>query len=266
VHATGYRLRLGRLFEADSGRSFITAIDHGVTQGVAPGGEHPVSTIEQIIKGKPDGVLLSAGMLERTASLFAHRGAPAVLVRCDWILFHPTVNDLGEQHRIVLQPEQALALGADAIVMFLMIGTHDGGLLADNAAQVADIAQRAHAIGLPLIVEVVLWGTKHTDQRDASRLAWGSRVAVELGADAIKTEWTGAIATMRTITETAAAPVLVLGGSKSPDPEALLQATRDALAAGSSGVIYGRNVWQHPDPVAISTQLRSIIHDRGPGR
>jgi len=260
MEMSGHRLRLGRLFDRDSGRAFITAFDHGVTQGVAPGAERPFASIEQIVAGRPDGVLLSPGMLERTGALFAHRGAPAALVRCDWILFHPFVNDLGERHRIILEPERAQALGADAAIMFLMIGAGDGELFADNVATVARLAQQAHAVGLPFIVEVVLWGTRIADQRDAARLAWGARMAVELGADAIKTEWTGDVATMRELVASCGAPVLVLGGSKSPDPEVLLQATRDAVAAGVRGVIYGRNVWQHPDPVAVSGQLRAIIH------
>jgi DhnA family fructose-bisphosphate aldolase class Ia len=65
---------------------------------------------------------------------------------------------------------------------------------------------------------------------------------------------------MRKIIDSCGAPVLLLGGAKSDDPEALWQGTRDAIGAGAKGVIYGRNVWQHDDPVAVSNRLRSIIH------
>jgi fructose-bisphosphate aldolase, class I len=54
--------------------------------------------------------------------------------------------------------------------------------------------------------------------------------------------------------------VLVLGGQKSDSPGALIEATREALDAGARGVIYGRNIWQSDDPIAISRKLREVIH------
>lgn len=258
--ATGYSIRLGRLFNRASGRSFITALDHGVTIGVPAGAEDVVKTLETVIAGEPDAVLVSPGTIEKAGQHFAHRGSPAALVRCDWIINDPFINDLGEGYRVLVSPKQALTLGADAAVMFLMIGAGDGQLFADNVRAVAQAAQEAHGSGIPLVVEVVLWGTKREDKKDPKRLAWGCRMAVELGADAIKTEYTGDPTSMRTIIDTCGAPVLLLGGSKSENPEALWQGTRAAIEAGAKGVIYGRNVWQHDDPVAVSARLKAIIH------
>ncbi|MER3438253.1 MAG: fructose-bisphosphate aldolase, partial [Chloroflexota bacterium] len=99
-------------------------------------------------------------------------------------------------------------------------------------------------VGLPLIVEAVLWGSQIDNKKDPERLAFACRMAVELGADAIKTEYTGDPVTMRQIIETCPAPVLVLGGAKSDSVADVLEATRGAMEAGARGVIYGRNVWQ----------------------
>jgi DhnA family fructose-bisphosphate aldolase class Ia len=258
--STGYSIRLGRLFNPETGRSFITAVDHGVTIGVPAGAENIETTLEKIVAGGPDAVLVSPGTLEKAGQIFGRRGAPAPIVRCDWIINDPYINDLGEAYRVLISPSEALKLGGEAAVMFLMIGAGDGPLFADNVRAVAQGAQEAHRAGLPLIVEVVLWGTRVEDKKDADRLAWGSRMAVELGADAIKTEYTGDPDSMRKIIDTCGVPVLLLGGSKSADPEALWQGTRSAIEAGAKGVIYGRNVWQHDDPVAVSQRLRSIIH------
>jgi fructose-bisphosphate aldolase, class I len=255
-------MRLGRLFDAESGRSFITAIDHGVTLGVPQGAENAVETVGQIIAGGPDGVLLGPGMLAKTADLFAHRGAPAPIVRADYFVNHPYIDEHGEHYRTLITPADAAAIGAEAIIMFLMLGAGGEAMFADNVAAVARAAQEAHRVGLPLIVEAVLWGSRIEDKKDADRLAFACRMAVEIGADAIKTEYTGDVASMRRVIDGCPAPVLVLGGAKSNSPEALLSATRDAMAAGAKGVIYGRNVWQADDVVAISRQLREIIHDR----
>lgn len=85
-------------------------------------------------------------------------------------------------------------------------------------------------------------------------------MAFELGADIVKTEYTGDAASMRDIINGCPVPVMVLGGSKTNDMDGLLQGTRDAISVGARGAIYGRNVWQQPDPVAVSRQLRDIIH------
>jgi DhnA family fructose-bisphosphate aldolase class Ia len=146
------------------------------------------------------------------------------------------------------------------MMMFLMVGAKEGSMFADNVRTVATAAQEAHRVGLPLIVEAVLWGTRISNKRDPELLAFGSRMATELGADAIKTEYTGDPVTMASIVESVPAPVLVLGGQKSDSPTAFIDATRGAMDAGAKGVIYGRNVWQADDPVAISRQLREVIH------
>jgi DhnA family fructose-bisphosphate aldolase class Ia len=65
---------------------------------------------------------------------------------------------------------------------------------------------------------------------------------------------------MRRVIDGCPAPVLVLGGAKSGSPDAILSATKDAMAAGAKGVIYGRNVWQADDVIGVSRQLREIIH------
>jgi DhnA family fructose-bisphosphate aldolase class Ia len=257
---SGAEVRLGRLFHRGTGRSFVAAIDHGVTLGVPQGAERIVEAIGRVIEGEPDAILISPGMLEKTSHLFAHRGAPAAIARCDFIINHPYVNDLGEGYRQLITPAEALALGADAMILFLMVGAKEGTMFADNVRTVAAAAQEAHRAGLPLLVEAVLWGTRIADKKDPDLLAFGCRMAAELGADAIKTEYTGDPVTMAQIVASCPAPVLVLGGQKSDSPDALIAATRDALDAGAKGVIYGRNIWQADDPIAISRQLREVIH------
>ena len=178
---SGANLRLGRLFHRETGRSFVAAIDHGVTLGVPQGAERVIEAVDRVIQGEPDAILISPGVLEKSRHLFAHRGAPSAIVRCDWIINHPYVNDIGEGYRQLLTPAEALALGADAMILFLMVGAKEGAMFADNVRTVAAAAQEAHRIGLPLIVEAVLWGTRVEDKKDPDLLAFGCRMATELG-------------------------------------------------------------------------------------
>ncbi len=265
----GADVRLGRLFDRQSGRSFITAFDHGITLGPKPGSERALDVLKRIISGDPDGILISPGMMKQGGHLFAYKSAPAPIVRADWIYNHDVFKGLperlqdtaqGEHYRVVCSPADALALGADAITMFLIVGMEGGAEFADNVVAVAAAAQQARAIGLPVIVESVLWGSRMDDQRDPELLAFAARMAAELGADAIKTTYTGDPETMRQVVEGCPIPVLVLGGVRSADPAVVIEATRGALEAGAKGVVYGRNVWQADDPPAIARQLREIIH------
>jgi DhnA family fructose-bisphosphate aldolase class Ia len=257
---SGYELRLGRLFNGSSGRSFITAYDHAITLGVPEGGEDARGTLGKIIAGGPDAVLVSPGLLNKAGDMFADRNAPAPIVRCDFIINHPFLNDLGEGYRQVCSAEQAVRLGADAVVMFLMVGAANGEMFKENITALAQMSEAAHNVGLPLIVESVLWGSRIPNKKDPEMLAFGARMAVELGADAIKTEYTGDAESMKQIIDGCPAPVLLLGGSKSGDPEALWQGTKTAIDVGAKGVIYGRNVWQQDDVAGVCNRLRDIIH------
>ena len=206
-----------------------------MTIGVQAGAENHCTTLEKVIAGGPDAVLVGPGTIDKAGHVFARRGAPSPIVRCDWIINDPYVNDLGEGYRALITPSEALALGADAAVMFLMIGAGVGALFADNVRAVASAAQDAHRAGIPLIVEVVLWGTRIENKKDADRLAWGSRMAVELGADAIKTEYTGDPVSMRKIIDTCGAPVLLLGGTKSDNPGGALAGHQRRDRGGREG-------------------------------
>lgn len=267
---SGAEIRLGQLFDRESGRSFIAAFDHGVTLGPKPGSENVVESLQRIIDGNPDGILISPGVMKVGGRLFGFHGAPVPIVRADWIYNEEVYPGLpaplqdprqGEHYEVICTPEDALAMGAGAITMFLIVGTSDGKTFSDNARQVAASVQAARRAGMPVIVESVLWGGRMEDKRDPELLAFGARVAAEFGADAIKTAYTGDPETMRQVVEGCPVPVLVLGGVRSADPAVVLEATQGALDAGAKGVVYGRNVWQADDPVGMCGMLRGVIHE-----
>lgn len=215
---------------------------------------------EKIVAGEPDGVLMSPGMLKQSAHLFAFRGAPVPILRADWTLLDERTRDLGEHYRVLLSPKDAAKLGAGAVVMFLIHGPETGTMFADNARAVATAAQEAHESGLPLIVEATLWGSRIAEKKDPELLAFACRMAAELGADAVKTEYTGDPETMREVVEGCPVPILTLGGAKGASEEAVMDAARGAIEGGARGIIFGRNVWQAEDPVRMSAALREAVH------
>lgn len=250
----------GRLFNRESGRAFITAIDHGMVTGVQPGNKRILSVVEQLVSCKPEGILVSPGVLRCTGNLFAFHGAPSPIVRTDLLLVGERVEGLGEHYRVLCDPEEAASLGADAIIMFLALGVNNGSMIADNARAIAEAAHSAHRLGMPLLVEVVLWGARLVETQDPQLLAWGCRMAAELGADIVKTEYTGEPETMEEVIEGCPVPVLILGGAKTDSEAALLETTREAVNAGARGVVYGRNVWQAEEPLRISASIQEVLH------
>ncbi|WP_119071050.1 class I fructose-bisphosphate aldolase [Rubrobacter indicoceani] len=259
---SGADLRLGRLFDRESGRAFITAYDHGTTLKMPPEPGGVRATVGNIVAGEPDGVLVSPGTLKQTEDLFAHRGAPVPIVRTDWTVLDERMKDVGERHRVLIEPEEAQRLGAGAIVVYLIQGPESGGMFADNVRSVARAGAEAQRLGLPFIVEATLWGSRIEEKKDPDLLAYGCRIASELGADAVKTEYTGDVGSMRDVIAACPVPVLTLGGARSGDERDVIASATGAIEAGARGIIFGRNVWMSGDPVGMSRRLREAVHGK----
>jgi DhnA family fructose-bisphosphate aldolase class Ia len=146
------------------------------------------------------------------------------------------------------------------MVMYLILGPEEGTMFADNARAITRAASEAREVGMPLIVEATLWGSRISEKKDPDLLAYGCRIAAELGADAIKTEYTGDPATMAEVIEGCPVPVLTLGGARGGSEKDIVEAARGAIEAGAKGIIFGRNVWQADDPVKMSASLREAVH------
>src|SRR5260221_10583229 len=87
------------------------------------------------------------------------------------------------------------------------------------------------------------------------------RQAVELGADIIKADPTDDVSQYHEVIAIAGdKPVLVRGGGKAPEAE-ILRRTYDLMQQGAKGIVYGRNVIQHPDPAGITRAFMSIVHE-----
>lgn len=256
---SGASIRLGRLFDQSSQCTFIVAYDHGLTSKAVLAAGPSRAVLETIVACRPDGILISSGLLNNHADLFSFKGAPSLIVRTDFMLLGDNIPEYGERYRVVTTPAEASALGADAVIMIMAFGLQDGEMFADNASAIARAAQEAHKAGLPLIVEATLWGNRLKAHRDPELLSYACHVAVELGADAVKTEYTGDPVTMAQVVDACSVPVVILGGPQSSDVDALLNSTREAVKAGARGVAYGRNVWLSPDPVGIADSVRAVL-------
>jgi fructose-bisphosphate aldolase/2-amino-3,7-dideoxy-D-threo-hept-6-ulosonate synthase len=122
------------------------------------------------------------------------------------------------------------------------------------------VARACERLGIPLIVETLARGKGLTNPSSAEWLKLHTRIAVELGADVLKTDYTGDAETMREVLQTCPAPILVLGGAQKPEAE-FMKIVKGSVAAGAAGLTFGRNVFQSSDVVGTLRKLRATLDE-----
>lgn len=259
----GLQLRMSRLFNADTGKAVIVAVDHGI-EGVPKGLENPTTKVKALIELGVDALLINPGLFQRVCGLWQRRNAPGVILAADYFMGTtvPGRKVESEEYRRILQIEDAVRLGADAIKMVLVFGQRDLELYAHNLQAVAAEIQEAHRFGMPVMLETVLWGITSTEEELVSVkvLRDMMRIAVELGADILKVPILGTNEEMAQTVEWSPVPVTVLGGQTRPDFEGVVEGVEQALKTGARGIVFGRNVWQRSDLKGAVNALQAAVH------
>jgi DhnA family fructose-bisphosphate aldolase class Ia len=233
-------LRMRRLFGSD-GRLLLVAMDHAMFMGHVPGLD--LETMATVVRAGADAVMTTFGTARRAAQTPGVLGSAALVVSLDVHAPEPEGQVLN-----------ALRLGVDSVKVLAV---------SSDAAQWTALeryALIAERWGIPFQAEVIPGGFDQPEQHTPANIARVCRQAAEMGADYVKTLYTGDPETMQRAVEAATVPVVILGGDRTSDVDALLRQVRDALAAGVSGVAFGRNIWSHPDPAAITRQLLQAVH------
>lgn len=248
------------LLNAKSGNANIVAMDHGLASLVFPEFKNPGATLERVLEGKPDAVLLSPMMIYHFKEIFAKYPTVKAIASLD-VLILPELS--GPVHAFDL--ETAVGLGASAVKALLIFGQQDPTRYLDNMRYVARLAEQARKRKVPFMVEAVLWGPQIPQEKrnDPELINRACRIAFELGADIIKTEYTGDEKSFKDITASYPVPILVLGGSKT-GLEDLFRRVKESMKAGARGVVIGRNVFQHESPARLVKALNGIVHDDAP--
>ena len=243
----------------------MVAFDHALVLGPIPGTEDPLGQIGRFARADVDGILLNLGLLRQLARAEIDCRLPPFIARIDWTtVWSAIANDGAGQLRSTLlaRPEEALRHGADAVLTYMVVGTGDDDFASKEIARTADIARECERVGIPLIVESLARGKQVQDHRDAKWLNLHTRMAMELGADAVKTDYAGDPDVMRKVIEGCRIPILVLGGSKDGSDEDALEVVRGAVLAGAAGVFFGRNVFQAEDMDSFLLQARAVLDGR----
>lgn len=260
----GKKLRLRRFFS--KGKAVIVPLDHPVYFGPLEGVTDPAALVKEVANTPSDGILLTLATLNRVAD---HVGNLASIARIDGT--HTRLGShLSEIDRFS-SVELAVASGAEACVLNIYVGVDNECELLRKLGTTAEACERW---GLPLVGEMIPVGAlaghydpnaKKLDESElADQVALAARVGAELGADVIKTSYTGSKETFKRVVDGATVPVVVAGGPCGDSLEGLFQMVEDCIAAGAAGVCIGRNVWQRANRGEVLNAICSIVHDGVP--
>jgi len=245
---SGKTRRLKRILQPDN-RTVITPMDHGVTIGPVKGITNMQAIVDKLLKGKVDAILIHKGIAKRVdignAGLIVHLSGMSVLT--------PSATSKVQ----VCTVKEAIRLGADAVSVHVNIGAQDEDKMLTTLGKVSEECDQ---YGMPLLAMMYPRGPKIQDEHATEPVAHAARIGAELGADIIKTNYTGDIETFKTVVESCPAPVVIAGGPKCKTPQEILQTAHDSVKAGAAGLSIGRNIFQHENPTLMVKALSAIVH------
>ncbi len=262
---SGKSIRLGRIIQPANHRAAVVAFDHGVHLGLIPGIQNPGHILDLLTEAGADAFLVGPGVARMYASVFTGRGAPGLILRLDWTNRWRSPEMLGSEEgrgRLIASVEHAARLGADAVLMYMFVGYQDPDAEARQVEDVTHVAEECEKAGMVCIIEPMARGLRvDRDIYSADYIASLARMACELGADVLKTDYSGSADTFKQVIDASFRPVLIAGGPKTETVREALEMVHGALAAGARGMFIGRNVFQAPDPGQMMRVLRRMIHD-----
>jgi len=245
---TGISARLDRI--GTDGRFLNVPMDHGITIGATDGLRDIESTIDAVTAAGADSVLTQKGLAERVHP--NRNGAGYVIHLNASTTLGPDANDKRPTGTV----REAVRAGADAVSFHVNVGSDS------EPEQIEDLARvtaDAGELGVPVLAMTYARGPG-IDEGDADRLAHAVRVGEELGADIVKTAYSGDAESFAQVVEATACPVIAAGGSPRTDRE-MLEQVRGVIDAGAAGVSMGRSVFQHDTPGAMTAAVSAIVHD-----
>jgi fructose-bisphosphate aldolase/2-amino-3,7-dideoxy-D-threo-hept-6-ulosonate synthase len=245
---SGKKRRLKRIFRSDN-RTVIVPMDHGVTIGPVTGLVNMQATIDKLLLGGVDAVLINRGIAKSVdtgnAGLIIHLSGITVLC--------PDPNNKVQIGSV----EDAVRLGADAVSVHINVGAKQEDSM---LATLGKVACECDDFGMPLLAMMYPRGPNIKDSHDVEVVAHAARLGAELGADIIKTNYTGDAESFKAVVDSCHVPVIIAGGPKAETTRDVLQMVKDSMTAGSAGLSIGRNVFQRQDPTKMVMVLSALVH------
>ncbi len=240
----GMKNRMSRIFNPETGRTLMFAVDHGYFMGPTTGLENITETVDPLLP-YADTLMLTRGALR---NYIAPEKDTSIIMRVSSGTSILNKNLLHEGLSVSM--EESLRMNASAVAFSIMVGAE---FERDTLLAFSQLVDEAERYGMPTLAVTAVG--KGLD-RDARYLSLATRIAGELGARIVKTYYCD---NFERVTSTSPVPVVIAGGKKVPEQDALTTAY-NAIQAGAAGVDMGRNIFQSESPVAMVQAVRAIVH------
>lgn len=249
----GKKLRMNSLFRKDTGNCVCVAVDHGGIAGPMEGLNAPGPLIRSCIKGRADCILTTRGFAR--AAIDEWDRSIALVLRLTGGF---TVLGGVFEEEMISSPRTALEYGADGAAVTVKFGHPREGEVIKNASLVADECNRW---GLPVMIESMA-KKKDMPSADPEGIKLAARAAMEIGADMVKTYYTGDVETFGKVIEGCQIPVVILGGEKNNSLEEVFNDVYYSMQAGARGIAIGRNIWQYKNTTAMVEAMAGLVHEK----
>ena len=255
---TGESIRLSRLF-SDGKNAVVVAVDHGLYFGPLAGMIDLPSVIHKVAGA--DAVLMAPGMSAHCQKVFSKRGAPACILRLNWGSNYAAMWHYKHSHSVpMVSVADAVAQGADLVIGSLSLKNPDEAEDARNVEVFSQCVAQKRLLGIPLIGEVYpTGGDDHQPEELQDEIFIGCRIIAELGADLVKTFYTGK--RFNEIVAATPVPVLALGAKKLAKESDALKLAALSVEAGARGIVFGRNVIQSAQPDRLLDALKEVVKE-----
>ena len=256
----GKQFRMKRVVNED-GTCLICALDHGMTSPTfLPPLADTAARLREAIRGGANVIMMSQGFARQTVAEYQKDVAWAMMLTAS-----ATGSTVPNQIVHIGSVEEAAALGADAVVVFVALTGPEEARMLEYVAQVGEACRRW---GIPFIAEAEYPTTyKAVEELQGEYgfdyLIRNARLCAELGADIIKSNWPGDARGFEKIVQATRLPTVLAGGPRITDAE-LLGRMEAAMKAGAVGCSVGRNIFAHQHPEAMTRALSRVIRERWP--
>lgn len=251
----GLALRRNALFDKGDGRSVVIAMDHAAIAGPIEGIVDPRAIIRSCVDKKIDGILTTKGFVD--ASVDEWDRFTALVLRLTGGF---TVLGGKFEEELVVEPETAIAYGASCAAITVKFGHEYEGKFIKQASLAID---RCHSLGLPVMLEAMAKGTMKGEKfasNDPHAIRMVARMAAEIGADLVKTYYTGTQDSFAKVVEGCPVPIVILGGAKTDSIRQVFQDIHDSLEAGGRGIAVGRNIWEQDNLDSMLDAVNGLVH------
>ena len=249
----GKQVRLERIMDRESGRTVIIPMDHGTTVGPIPGLADMRETVQMIVDGGANAIILHKGIVPH-----GHRGGGSDIGLIIHLNGSTTLGLDPNAKTMVCTVEEAIKMGADGVSIHINLGANTEP---EMLRCLGEVSGQCTEWGMPLIAMMYTRGPKITDPFDVKYAKHAARVGAELGADIVKCVYTGSPESFRDVVDGCPVPVVIAGGEKMETDREILEMVAGSLEAGGYGVSIGRNAFQHERPDRMVAAIAKLVHE-----